>query len=214
MVAPRVGVLHCIDASEEAIDVARRNLAEYSNCRFHVASVCSIPLSDDSMDFGYSLGVLHHVPNTQEGIASCTRKLKAGAPLLLYLYYAFDNRPAWFRGLWRAVDLARRVISLLPFRIQILVTHSLAITVYYPLARFALLLDYLGFRVDNLPLSSYRTKSLYVMRTDALDRFGTRLEHRFTARQVTDMMTQAGLERIRFSESGPFWCAVGYKRCY
>ena len=24
--------------------------------------------------------------------------LKAGAPLLVYLYYRFDNRPSWFRS--------------------------------------------------------------------------------------------------------------------
>jgi hypothetical protein len=50
------------------------------------------------------------------------------------------------------------------------------------------------------------------MRTDALDRFGTRLEQRYTRRQIEDMMRQAGLERIRFSEHEPYWCAVGYKR--
>ena len=28
--------------------------------------------------------------------------------MLIYIYYAFDNRPAWFRLLWRASDLLRR----------------------------------------------------------------------------------------------------------
>ena len=72
--------------------------SSYSNCEFHCASVDAIPLPDDSADFGYSLGVLHHVPDTQKGILECVRKLKPGAPFLLYLYYAFDNRPWWFRN--------------------------------------------------------------------------------------------------------------------
>jgi hypothetical protein len=50
------------------------------------------------------------------------------------------------------------------------------------------------------------------MRTDALDRFGTRLERRFTADQIKDMMEKAGLNRIKFSDSAPYWCAVGYKK--
>jgi hypothetical protein len=50
------------------------------------------------------------------------------------------------------------------------------------------------------------------MRTDALDRFGTPLEQRFTRAQITKMMTAAGLENIRFSDGFPFWCAVGFKR--
>jgi hypothetical protein len=49
------------------------------------------------------------------------------------------------------------------------------------------------------------------MRTDALDRFGTRLEQRFTAAEIRQMMEEAGLEKIQFSETMPFWCAVGYK---
>jgi hypothetical protein len=50
------------------------------------------------------------------------------------------------------------------------------------------------------------------MRNDALDRFGTRLEQRFTRPEIADMMQRAGLERIVFSDRMPFWCAVGYKR--
>src|ERR1700719_3466565 len=72
-VAPRVGTLHCIDASDKALEVARRNLAVHPNCEFHHASVDAIPLSDSSMDFGYSLGVLHHVPDTHAGISKCVQ---------------------------------------------------------------------------------------------------------------------------------------------
>jgi hypothetical protein len=49
------------------------------------------------------------------------------------------------------------------------------------------------------------------MRTDALDRFGTRLEQRFTRDEIKQMMHNAGLEDIRFSDSKPFWVAVGFK---
>jgi len=50
------------------------------------------------------------------------------------------------------------------------------------------------------------------MRTDALDRFGTRLEQRFTRAEITRMMRDAGLENIRFSDGFPYWCAVGFKK--
>src|ERR1039458_4995055 len=75
-VAPRVGRLHCIDASPAALEVARQNLSGYSNCDFYCASADATPLPDESADFGYSLGVLHHVPDTPRGIAECVRKLK------------------------------------------------------------------------------------------------------------------------------------------
>jgi SAM-dependent methyltransferase len=207
----RVGRLHCIDASAPALEVARRNLRGRPNCELHHASVDDIPLPDGSMDFGYSLGVLHHVPDTAAGLRSCVAKLKPGAPFLLYLYYAFDNRPAWFRALWRASDAGRRMVCTLPRVPRMAVTEAIAFTVYWPLARAARVVEALGRDVSSFPLSAYRHRSLYTMRTDALDRFGTRLEQRFTAAQVRDMMQRAGLTRITLSPDVPFWCAVGYR---
>jgi ubiquinone/menaquinone biosynthesis C-methylase UbiE len=207
-VAPRVARLHCTDASPAALEVARRNLNEYSNCTFHCASVDDIPLPDNSADFGYSLGVLHHVPDTQQGLLDCVRKLKSGAPFLLYLYYAFDNRPWWFRMMWRISDIARQLLCRLPFAIRSVFCDLIAAAVYWPLARFSAALERLGMNVSHFPLSAYRHRSYYAMRTDALDRFGTRLERRFTREQMRQMMEQAGLERITFSDS-IFWCAVG-----
>ena len=69
-----------------------------------------------------------------------------------------------------------------------------------------------GVNVESFPLAVYRRQSFYTMRTDALDRFGTRLEQRFTRREITAMMTEAGLTDIKFSDDFPFWCAVGIKK--
>lgn len=211
-VAPRVGVLHCIDASESALLVARRSLAALPNCKFHLASVDALTLADNSMDFGYSLGVLHHVPDTAEGIHSCVKKLKPGAPLLLYLYYAFDNRPSWYRRLWRVSNSVRARLCDSPFWVKHTVTLAIAATVYFPLAKLSLFAEALGLTVDAFPLSAYRRRSFYTMRTDALDRFGTRLEQRFTRQEISRMMEQAGLTQIVFSDAVPFWCAVGYRQ--
>lgn len=210
LVAPKVGCLHCIDASSAALAVARQNLAAHDNCIFHCASVEQMPLPESSADFGYSLGVLHHVPDTAAGIAACVRKLKPGAPFLVYLYYAFDNRPWWFRILWHSSDLLRALISILPFAMKSLLCDFLAVAVYWPLARTSKLLEKLGLNIDHVPLSAYRERSFYSMRTDALDRFGTRLEKRFTRKQILAMMEAAGLDSISFSDS-PCWCAIGYR---
>jgi hypothetical protein len=47
--------------------------------------------------------------------------------------------------------------------------------------------------------------------TDALDRFGTRLEQRMTRAQIKALMETAGLTDIRFRDAVPFWCALGRK---
>jgi SAM-dependent methyltransferase len=210
-VAPRVGQLHVIDASAEALAVARRKLRHWPNCIFHNRSVDAIPLDDDSMDFGYSLGVLHHVPDTQAGLDACVGKLKPGAPFLLYLYYALDNRGSLYRGVWRATDLLRQRLSRLPFKARYLLSQAIALTVYWPLARGSKLAEALGVNVSRLPLSQYRNRSFYVMRNDSLDRFGTKLERRFTRDEIETMMKRSGLQRIKFREAPPYWCAVGYR---
>jgi SAM-dependent methyltransferase len=192
--------------------VAARNLADRSNCRLHHASIDALPFPDGSMDFGYSLGVLHHMPDPAAGLAACVRKLKPGAPFLVYLYYAMENRPAWFRALWRASDPLRRLVSKAPYGVKLAVTSALAAGVYLPLARLAAVAERRGRNIDSFPLAYYRHRSFYTMRNDALDRFGTPLERRFTAPEVESMMQAAGLARIEFSPSPPHWCAVGLKR--
>lgn len=64
-------------------NVARKNLAEFGNVSFQQAGVDDHSLPPASQDFGYSLGVLHHVPNTESAIRSCARLLKPGVPFLL-----------------------------------------------------------------------------------------------------------------------------------
>ena len=210
LMAPRVGHLHCIDPSS-ALEVAKLALSSAANVTFHQASVDERPLPPNSQDFGYSLGVLHHVPDTASALLECVAMLKPGAPFQLYLYYAFDNRSILFRLIWRCSDLIRRTVCRLPPAIKHLVTDILAVLLYYPLARFSMLAERWGLEVSSIPLSYYRNHSFYTMRTDARDRFGTPLEQRFTKPQVREMMESAGLRDILFSDTAPFWCAVGVK---
>ena len=214
LMAPKVGTLHCIDPSS-AIHVAKRNLADQPNCLFHQAGVGDSPLPENSMDFGYSLGVLHHVPDTIQGIRDCVSMLKPGAPFLIYLYYAFDNRSFAYRSLWKSSDMLRRLVSKLPHGMRYVASQVLAVSIYWPMARFASLMEQCGMsaaKAASLPLGFYRHLSFYTMRTDALDRFGTRLEQRFTRTQIKSMMHAAGLEHIRYLEDSPYWCAVGTRR--
>jgi ubiquinone/menaquinone biosynthesis C-methylase UbiE len=209
-VSPRVGHLHCIDPSQ-AINVAKYNLKNYNNCTFHKKSVDNLPFENNTMDFGYSLGVLHHIPDTFGGLQNCVNKLKIGAPFLVYLYYAFDNQPFWYRTLWKISDFLRKLISKFPFKIKLILTNIIAFFIYLPLAKISKFLNFIGLNVHSFPLSNYKNKSFYTMRTDALDRFGTQLELRYTKKEIHKMMEKSGLKDIVFSNSNPFWCAVGIK---
>jgi SAM-dependent methyltransferase len=208
LAAERTGRVIGADASLDALRSAARTAPE---CPLVLAAAGALPFRAKSLDFGYSLGVLHHVPDPARGLEDAVRTLKPGAPFLVYVYYALDNRPSWFQALWRSTDLLRQVISRCPAPIRYGISQMLAIVVYFPLARTARLLERRGIDVESLPLAAYRDRSVYVMRTDALDRFGTRLEKRFTKAEVAALLRGAGLEAVTVGDEPPFWCAVGWK---
>jgi hypothetical protein len=65
---------------------------------------------------------------------------------------------------------------------------------------------------NKIPLSYYRIHSFHIMKNDALDRFGTPLEQRFSRAKIHKMMEQCGLEAIKISDGEPYWHAVGRKK--
>lgn len=212
VIAPLVKTLNCIDPSQEALKIAQKNLEESINCTFECATTMTTKIQNSSQDFGYCLGVLHHIPDTLLGLKNCVAKLKNGAPFLLYLYYRFDNKPHWFSLIWKISDFIRLFICRLPFPVKIVLSELLAIILYYPLAKTSLILSKMDMDVSNIPLSTYKNKSFNFMRTDSLDRFGTKFERRFTKDEIYRLMQDAGLCNIQFSHKAPFWVALGYRK--
>ena len=83
----------------------------------------------------------------------------------------------------------------------------IAFIIYLPLARLSRLLEMRGKKIENFPLHHYANMPFLMMRNDALDRFGTRLEQRFTREEISKMLFHAGfdLASLNFSEAEPFW---------
>jgi ubiquinone/menaquinone biosynthesis C-methylase UbiE len=210
-VAPLVKKIYCIEPSD-AIYVAKENLKEFNNCVYVKKNVLHNGLKKNYFDFGYCLGVLHHIQNTQEGLNSCVKILKKNSPLLLYLYYDFENKNSIYKSVWKISNIFRITISSAPKIIKYLICDFIALTIYWPCAKFALIFDKLGINKKNIPLYFYKNLSFYHMRNDALDRFGTKVEKRYSRKKISLMMNIAGLNRIKFSKKEPFWCAIGYKK--
>lgn len=209
-VAPKVHKLNCIEPSK-AMDVAKVNLQKFDNVSFYNETTDSCSLNEQTQDFGYCLGVLHHIPDTQKALNDCSRLLKKGAPFLLYLYYDLENKPQWYKFAWRISDLLRNIICISPKFIKKITCFLIAALVYLPLSRVALLMDLIGLDVKNFLLSDYRRKPFYQLRNDALDRFGTRLEQRFSRQQIENMLKISGFQDVTFSEEMPFWTCISYK---
>src|SRR2546430_2451377 len=177
------------------------------------ADLRALPLAPEAVDWAYSLGVLHHTEVPELGLSNIVRSVRPGGLVVLYLYYALDQRGPLFRGVFQVVDLARRVISRQPRAAARAIATVIAATVYWPLARGGAIVERVGAPglAAKLPLSFYRHLSFATMRNDSLDRFGTRLERRYTREQMRDLMRGAELIDVRISDSPPYWHGVGSK---
>ena len=64
-----------------------------------------------------------------------------------------------------------------------------------------------GRETSNFPLHQYADMPFAMLQNDALDSFGTRLEQRFTKKEITEMLRVAGFDiaSVNFSKTEPFW---------
>ena len=177
------------------------------------ASVENIPFEDETFDLVISLGVLHHIPDTKKALTSVVKKVKKGGQCLIYLYYALDNRTLLYKTIFHASSFFRFFISKFPSIFKKLVCDLIAVAVYMPFIYLSKLVVFaFGIKIGGkIPLSYYSNKSFNVIRNDALDRFGTPLEQRFTKVQITEMLEESGLHDIDFSDNQPYWHVIGRK---
>lgn len=205
-VAQKVKFIEAMDPSK-AIFYAKKNNLDLNNVRFIHAGIENIPFEDESFDFIFSLGVLHHIPDTNKALSELIKKLKIGGSCLIYLYYKFDNKNSFYKFLFYPVNLLRKFISKRPKRIKFFLCDSIAILIYLPLKLLTNLIKYL-FKSDFykiIPLSYYHDKSFNIIRNDSLDRFGTPLEQRFSKDEIRKMLVDNGAKEIIFSNSEPYW---------
>jgi len=171
-------------------------------------------IADETLDLAVSLGVLHHVPQTEVSLAAIAKTLKPGGIFLCYLYYKVEDKPFAFRVLFALSNGLRKLISVLPYKLRVAISKFLGLTVYFPVVKASEILNYFGFSTKNMPLSSYSGMPIQVFLNDSLDRFGTRLEKRYNKMEIIEMMQRANfdLATLKFSESEPFWTFIVKKR--
>ena len=204
---PYFSLVYALEPSDGANKVLQNILSDEAKILVLQETVGenSIPLA--TLDLAMSLGVLHHIPDTGLAIKDVSLRIKPGGMFLCYLYYNLENKPFFYKLIFKAVNAVRQVISLLPQRIKRIVCSSIAAVIYWPLARFSKLMNKIGMNTLNIPLHHYANMPFVMLANDALDRFGTSLEQRFSKAEITEMLALAGFDisTLRFSEIEPFW---------
>ncbi len=206
----KAGFIEAIDPSQ-AIFAADNLLDKIPNVRLTKASTDNIPFNDETFDFAMSVGVLHHIPDTQKAMQDCVKKVKKGGYFYCYLYHNLESRGLLFKTIFNLSELIRKVVCKLPTKLKGIVCDFLAIVIYMPLILLSRFFWAIGFKklAMKIPLSGYRERSFFVIRNDSLDKFGTKLEQRFSKEQVISLMVNSGLKDIVVSPNSPFYHAIG-----
>lgn len=197
-IAPYFKKVYLIEPSD-AIYHATKVLHQEENIVFIKSTIEECPLPSNSFEFAMSLGVLHHIENTEYALQKIKEKIKPNGTFYFYLYHNLESYGILKKIIFSFVDFLRKVISKLPFKIKKCICNVIGLIIYFPLARISKITKL------NLPLSYYSNKSLYIMQNDALDRFGTKLEKRYSKKTLYTLLEETKFADIEFSIGTPFY---------
>ena len=192
-IASYAGQVIAVDFSA-AIEQAARNTADCSNVSCMQADLLGLPLDDNTIDFAYSLGVLHHLEQTEAALAGLVGKLKPGGRVRVYLYW---KKHGWSGQLLRAVTVARKVTTRVPFSFLRAACWLLSLALWVGVVLPYRALSSLGVtRHEHWPLFVYARYPFTVLYNDQFDRFSAPIEKRYDPEEVEAMLRRAGLENI------------------
>jgi len=128
-----------VDISD-AVEAAHQNTRHLPNVHIVQADIYNLPLRKDAgdFDFAFSIGVLHHLPDPEEGFCSLVRHLKPGGTMAAWVY-GYENNE-WLVHyvnpirLWITSRLPHPLLCMLSFAIA-LPLHLVLKLVYAPVDR-------------------------------------------------------------------------------
>jgi len=97
-----------VDISENSVSFANSMNTFGANVKFQQSSVLALPFQDETFDFVFSNGVLHHTKDTKQGLTEIYRVLQKGGACWLYLY---GGKGSFF---WDVVDVCRLLLKDIP----------------------------------------------------------------------------------------------------
>jgi SAM-dependent methyltransferase/uncharacterized protein YbaR (Trm112 family) len=114
--ASALGARHvlALDYSRYALERARMQAGNPANCTFIRASILNPPLAPQVFDLVFSMGVVHHTPDSEKSYQAIRASLKTGGYLAIYVYRLLSLPLAvWpLRLIRRARAAAVRVLRL------------------------------------------------------------------------------------------------------
>jgi SAM-dependent methyltransferase len=172
------------------------------------ADLLRLPFPDETFDYVYSLGVLHHLGNTETAVRALVATLKPGGRLRVYLYW---KRHGAVGAALRLVSAVRSVTTRLPFWLLRWLCWMLSVALWFAVILPYRLLAAAGVRgMASWPLFVYTRYPFRVLYNDQFDRFSAPLEKRYDLQEVSALLQSAGLRDVRV-DARFGWIAEGVK---
>jgi SAM-dependent methyltransferase len=107
-----------------AVDAAAGNLGRRAQVHLAQADVFRLPFGDATFDYIFSIGVLHHTPNTRAAFDQLPRLVKPGGKIAIWVYSTEMRRWCW------SSDLYRQLTTRMPRKMLHALCHA-AVPMYY-----------------------------------------------------------------------------------
>lgn len=172
-----------------AVEPAAENLREFPDCRIVQADIFDLPFAEETFDVIYSIGVLHHTPDTKEAFLRLPRLLAPGGQIAIWVYSA-ERQDLLASGLKYTY---RRITPMLDHKLLLKLSRA-AIPLYSIHTQPGI-----GFVTRKiLPTSMHADPEWRVL--DTFDDYSPRYRWRHTYDEVLSWFAQAKLTEIETLE--------------
>jgi len=196
----------------EGVAVASTNTATCPRCHVVQGDIHHLPFKNSVFEFAYSIGVLHHLPDPQEGFRRILPSIKPGGRIFVWVY-GLSGMRLWYR--LSHMTWLRGITPHLPAWTQSLVSALIAafleILIWLPCRMVSLLPG--GKRiVARVPLGDACRRSFRAKIRSVFDRINPPLTHYHTAEELAGWLRDAGLTNASvLNRDGRGWTVTGVK---
>jgi len=198
----------------EGVNSAFKLNKRLKNATILRGSASSIPLKNETCDFVYSFGVLHHMDDYKKGILEIDRVLRKKGPVFLYLYEDHAENPLKYAAI-KILNIIRKITVKIPPKILYALSYSLSpllvLLFSYP-AKILRKYKYTHKLYEKMPFNF--GNSLFSLAGDIYDRLAAPVETRFGRKELYKIFTDFDFTGVRLTKlkATAGWVVQAYKK--
>jgi uncharacterized protein YbaR (Trm112 family)/ubiquinone/menaquinone biosynthesis C-methylase UbiE len=171
-----------------AVDITQENVGANKKAHIIQADIFNLPFKERVFDYIFSIGVLHHTPNTKEAFFSLVPFVKKGGEMAIWVY---SDEGAYMKLYNRASNFWRFFTTKIPPE-KLYAFCKIYANLMYPLKRIRYLRIILQI---ILPPSNYHHNRMWRI-LDTYDWLSPKYQWKHTYKEVERWFKEAGFEKI------------------